>query len=80
MIRDEFGEIDHTFSHKFFAESFQIPKLVDSFLESETHEALTAIFEGQGWFKDDNQAKAEYSAAIHQHWKLLFFPALHKHS
>ena len=76
MIRHEFGDIDHTFYHKFFADSFQIPKLVDSFLESETHDALTGIFERQGWFKDNAQAGAEYSTAIHQHWKSVLVPLI----
>lgn len=74
MIRDEFGDIDDTFYHKFFADSFQIPKLVDSFLESEAHDALTGIFERQGWFRGNAQAEAEYSAAIHQHWKSILSP------
>jgi KAP family P-loop domain len=74
MIKDEFGEVDHTFYHKFFADSYQIPKLVDSFLESETHDALTEIFEAQGWFTSNKQAKGEYSDVIDQHWSLIFSP------
>jgi hypothetical protein len=74
MIREEFGEIDHTFYQKFFADSYQLPRLVDSFLESETHDALTAIFDEQKWFKENNQEKIEYSSSIHQHWKSILSP------
>lgn len=74
MISAEFGAVDHTFYHKFFVESFELPKLTDSFLEAETHDALIAIFEEQGWFKGDEQAKNEYSNAVHDRWKDIFAP------
>lgn len=74
IICEEYGAVDHTFYHKFFVESFELPKLADSFLESETHDALIAIFEEQGWFAKDEQAKREYSSAIQHHWKSIFAP------
>ncbi len=74
LIQAEYRTVDHTFYHKFFVESFELPKLVDSFLETETHDALTAIFEEQGWFERDDLAKREYSNAIHEHWKSIFAP------
>lgn len=74
IICEEYGAVDHTFYHKFFVESFELPKLADSFLEAETHDALIAIFEGQGWFANDEQAKREYSNAIQEHWQNIFAP------
>ena len=74
IICKEFGTVDHTFYHKFFAESFELPKLTDSFLETETHDALIALFEEQGWFTRDEQAKLEYSNAVHEHWERIFAP------
>ncbi len=74
MIKDEFGDVEHTFYQKFFSDSFRIPRLVDSFLESETHDTLTTIFRSQGWFREDEQAQTEYSDAIHQYWKAILAP------
>lgn len=74
MICAEFGAVDHTFYHKFFVESFELPKLTDSFLEAETHDALIAIFEEQGWFKSDEQAKNEFANAVRNHWNDIFAP------
>lgn len=74
LIQAEYGAIDHTFYHKFFVESFELPKLVDSFLENETCNALTAIFEEQGWFARNEQAKRKYSELIHELWKYIFAP------
>lgn len=74
IICEEFGAVDHTFYHKFFVESFELPKLADSFLESETHDALIAIFEEQGWFTNDEHGKRDYSNAIQEHWVKIFAP------
>jgi hypothetical protein len=74
IICQEYGTVDHTFYHKFFVESFELPKLGDTFLEAETHDALIAIFEQQGWFRRDEQVKREYSSAIHDHWEGIFAP------
>jgi hypothetical protein len=74
IICEEYGAVDHTFYHKFFIESFELPKLADSFLETETHDALIAIFEEQGWFTRDEQAKREYSNTIREHWENIFAP------
>jgi hypothetical protein len=74
IICEEYGAVDHTFYHKFFVESFELPKLADSFLEVGTHDTLTALFEKQGWFRRDEQAKREYSSAFHDHWESIFAP------
>lgn len=74
LIRVEYGTVDHTFYHKFFVESFELPKLLDSFLETETCDALTAVFEEQGWFARNEQAKIKYSNLIHELWKSIFAP------
>lgn len=74
IICKEYGTVDHSFYHKFFIESFELPKLTDSFLEAETHDALIALFDEQGWFRRDEQAKREYSNAIREHWESIFAP------
>jgi len=74
IICEEYGTVDHTFYHKFFVESYELPKLTDSFLETETHDALIAIFDEQGWFRRDEQAKREYSNAIRDQWDGIFAP------
>jgi hypothetical protein len=67
IICAEYGAVDHTFSHKIFVESFELPKPTDSFLAAETHDALTAVFEERGWFTRDEQSKNEYSNSIRDH-------------
>jgi hypothetical protein len=74
LIRQEFGTVDHSFYHKFFVESFHLPRLVDSYLESVTRDELIAVFDKGGWFKQDAQSKQDYSNAIHTHWESVFAP------
>ncbi|KAA6465278.1 hypothetical protein DYQ86_04860 [Acidobacteria bacterium AB60] len=74
LIREEFGAADHTFFHKFFAESFQLPRLFDSFLESEAHDRLVAVFDRHGWFVSDSAVKTTFSDSIRQLWGAILSP------
>ena len=74
LIQKELGEVSRTFYHKFFNESFQLPKLVDSFLELESHRALITALEAEGWFKSDEQAADAYSGRIFEYWDSVFAP------
>jgi len=74
LIREEFGSVDSTFYHKFFAESFTIPKLLGEFLESETHAALMSVFDRLDWFKGNEKARDAYSNQLRDHWRDIFVP------
>jgi hypothetical protein len=74
LIREEFGAIDHTFFHKFFADFYHLPKLFDSFLESEAHDGLVAVFERHGWFLSDSSDKAAFSDSIRRVWGNILAP------
>lgn len=74
LIRQEFGAIDHTFFHKFFADFYHLPKLSDSFLESEAHDGLVAVFDRQGWFLSDSSDKAAFSESIRGVWGNILAP------
>lgn len=74
LVREEFGAIDYTFFHKFFAESYPLPKLLDSFLESEACDGLVSVFDRQGWFLSDSSTKAAFSDSIRKAWGEVLAP------